>query len=94
MPTTLSTVLIISASALFLYWLHQRRRKFFHLSPPCICKIFYGTESGTAERYSYRLEKLLSQSPRVNVSVSNLNNFDQVNLGLSRSKYLTLSRNL
>ncbi|KAM3171988.1 hypothetical protein ACTXT7_015472 [Hymenolepis weldensis] len=85
MPTTLSTVLIISASALFLYWLHQRRRKFFSLSPPFVCKIFYGTESGTAERYSYRLEKLLSQSPRVKVSVSNLSGFDQESLGYGKN---------
>ncbi|VDN98495.1 unnamed protein product [Rodentolepis nana] len=85
MATTLNSILISSASALILYWLYQRRHAIFNISPSYIFKIFYGTESGTAERYSYSLKKFLSQSPKVKAFVSNLNNFDQVNMRLSNN---------
>ncbi|VDM32298.1 unnamed protein product [Hydatigera taeniaeformis] len=68
-------VFLIAISTLVFCWLllrlntTSRRRSIFKFS------IFFGTERGTAKRYAYHLENVLSRAPEVDVSVADLANF-------------------
>ncbi|VDK33453.1 unnamed protein product [Taenia asiatica] len=71
----LDAVFLIAISTLVFYWLLLRWHTTCRRCPVIKFNIFFGTEGGTAKRYAYRLENVLSQASRVDVSVTDLINF-------------------
>ncbi|KAL5962077.1 hypothetical protein TSMEX_010390 [Taenia solium] len=68
-------VFLVAISTLVFYWLLLRWHTTYRRCPVFKFNIFFGTEGGTAKRYAHRLENVLSQASRVDVSVTDLIHF-------------------